>query len=260
MPDAGKIAEVLPEPARPDPTQADPALSGRWREVLERLAEAARASGRTPGDVRLVAVSKLHPADAVRELAALGQRDFGENYVQEALGKMETLALPCPDLRWHFIGHLQTNKVKYVAGRFSLIHTLDSDRLARALHERSLKLGRTQDVLIQVNLGGEEAKTGVSREELPGLAESLAGLSALRLEGLMLLPPFFDDPEAARPYFRELRQLRDDLEVRLGMSLPVLSMGMSGDFEAAIAEGATHVRVGTSIFGHRACPKAVRPG
>jgi pyridoxal phosphate enzyme (YggS family) len=224
------------------------AMTQRWREVLDRMAQAARRAGRAAGDARLVAVSKLHSVEAVRTVYNAGQRDFGENYVQEALTKVD--ALPS-DISWHFIGHLQTNKVKYVAGRFGLIHGVDSLKLARSLHDRAQALNLVQDVLVQVNLAAEEQKSGILEKDLPPLAEFLAACRHLRWQGLMLMPPFFDDPERARPYFSRLRVLVQRLREDFGLPLPELSMGMTGDFEAAIEEGATLVRVGTRIFGER---------
>ena len=223
-------------------------MTQRWRAVLARMAEVARGAGREPGDVRLVAVSKLPPAGDVLHLFREGQRIFGENYVQEAQAKME--ALP-PEISWHFIGHLQTNKVKAVVGRFDLVHGVDSLKLARSLQERAEALGLVQDVLVQVNLAGELQKSGISEADLPPLAEYLAAGRNLRWQGLMLMPPFFDDPEAARPYFARLRELAACLRSGFGLALPELSMGMTGDFEAAIEEGATLVRIGTRIFGER---------
>ena len=224
------------------------AMTQRWREVLDRMAQAARRAGRAPADARLVAVSKLHSAEAVRVVYEAGQRDFGENYVQEAQAKMAE----CPsDISWHFIGHLQTNKVKYVVGRFGLIHGVDSLKLARSLHDKARALNVVQDVLVQVNLAEEGQKSGILEQELPPLAEFLADCRHLRWRGLMLMPPFFDEPELARPYFARLRELAERLRADLGLSLPELSMGMTGDFEAAIEEGATLVRVGTRIFGER---------
>lgn len=223
-------------------------MRARWREVLERMAAAARTAGREAGDVRLVAVSKLHPADAVRALYEAGQREFGENYVQEAEAKMAVLP---PEISWHFIGHLQTNKVRSVVGRFSLIHGVDSLKLARSLHDRARAMGLVQDVLVQVNLAGESQKSGIREGDLPPLAEFLAGCAHLRWRGLMLMPPFFDDPERARPWFARLRGMAESLRAGFGLPLPDLSMGMTGDFEAAIEEGATLVRIGTRIFGER---------
>ncbi|WP_028576600.1 YggS family pyridoxal phosphate-dependent enzyme [Desulfomicrobium escambiense] len=220
----------------------------RWCEVLERMAAAARTAGREAGDVRLVAVSKLHPADAVRALYEAGQREFGENYVQEAEAKMAVLP---PEISWHFIGHLQTNKARNVVGRFSLIHGVDSLKLARSLHDRARAMDLVQDVLVQVNLAGESRKSGILEGDLPPLAEFLAGSAHLQWRGLMLMPPFFDDPERARPWFARLRGLAESLRAGFGLPLPDLSMGMTGDFEAAIEEGATLVRIGTRIFGER---------
>jgi len=223
-------------------------LIRRWRDVLERMAHAARRAGRDPGAVRLVAVSKLHPAEAVGTLFAAGQRSFGENYVQEARAKMD--ALP-RDISWHFIGHLQTNKVNAVVGRFDLIQGLDSLKLAQSLQKRAEALGLTQDVLVQVNLAGESQKSGIDAAKLPSLAGYLVESTHLRWRGLMVMPPFFDDPQRARPYFARLRELAAELRAGSGLPLPELSMGMTGDFEAAIEEGATLVRIGTSIFGQR---------
>jgi pyridoxal phosphate enzyme (YggS family) len=223
-------------------------MTQRWKEVLDRMACAARRAGRQPDSVRLVAVSKLHSAEAVRALFESGQREFGENYVQEAQAKMAVLP---PEISWHFIGHLQTNKARNVVGRFSLIHGVDSLKLARSLHDRAKALGLVQDILVQVNLAAETQKSGILEADLPELAEFLTGCTHLRWQGLMLMPPFFDDPERARPYFARLNVLAQSLRVGFGLPLPDLSMGMTGDFEAAIEEGATLVRIGTRIFGER---------
>lgn len=223
-------------------------LEERWRKVLEGVAEAVRLAGRPADAVRLVAVSKFHPASVVAELARLGQLDFGENYMQEARAKQDELAdLP---IRWHAIGPIQTNKAKEAAGRFALIHTVASARLAEALARR-LPPGAVQDVLIQVNIGAEPQKAGVDPAELPALTEALLAVPGVRVGGLMCLPPHVGEGEAARPYFSRLRELRDDLARRFGVALPHLSMGMSGDYRQAVAEGATLVRVGTDIFGPR---------
>ncbi|MCH5277407.1 MAG: YggS family pyridoxal phosphate-dependent enzyme [Desulfovibrionaceae bacterium] len=229
-------------------------LEERWRLVMDGVEQAARAAGRPADAVRLVAVSKFHPVQAVAELAALGQRDFGENYVQEARSKQQALAgLP---LRWHAIGGIQTNKARDVAGRFHLIHSLDSRRLADALARR-LAAGSGQRVLIQVNIGSEAQKSGVEARDLPALVEHVLAMPSLRLCGLMCLPPRCGEGEAARPYFARLRELRDDMQRRFGVELPQLSMGMSGDYRQAVAEGATLVRVGTDIFGPR--PMSLKP-
>ncbi|MBN2140003.1 MAG: YggS family pyridoxal phosphate-dependent enzyme [Desulfovibrionaceae bacterium] len=237
---------------------AEEMFSERGRELAARLArvrsgleEAAGRAGRNPAEVLLVAVSKLHPASDVAELARAGQVRFGESYVQEARDKQAELA--GLDVSWHFIGGLQSNKAKFVAGRFDLVHSLDSLKLAQVLHKRALELGVRQDVLIQVGMGGEEHKRGVAECDLPVLAEQVAGLKGLRLAGLMVMPPFFEDPELSRPYFSRLRELRDGLEARLGQRLGHLSMGMSADYRQAVAEGATLVRIGTDIFGPRPC-------
>ncbi|HKI80377.1 MAG TPA: YggS family pyridoxal phosphate-dependent enzyme [Pseudodesulfovibrio sp.] len=224
-------------------------LADRAAGVREALAEAAKQAGRAPGDVTLVAVSKLHPASDIRDLAGTGQTEFGENYVQEALAKQEALA--GLDVNWHFIGGLQSNKAKYVAGKFALVHSVDSSKLAQALHKKAVSLGTVQDILIQVNIAGETQKSGIMVEKLPETAEAVQGMEGLRLVGLMTMPPFFDDPERARPVFARLRELRDGLQTRLGTSLPHLSMGMTGDFVPAVQEGATLVRIGTRIFGTR---------
>jgi hypothetical protein len=235
-------------------------LSRNLSEVREDIASAARRAGRDPSDVTLVAVSKTFPAEDVREAGKAGQLDFGESYVQEALDKMDEVARldlvtggtrDAPDPRWHFIGHLQTNKARFVTGRFGLIHSVHSARLAESLHQRAQAKGLTQSVLIQVNLAREERKSGVAEADLPGLAEAVAAMAGLRLEGLMLMPPWSPDPEHSRPFFARLREVRDGLERRLGARLPRLSMGMSGDFVPAVEEGATLVRVGTRLFGGR---------
>lgn len=238
-----------------NPVSDDSALAARYATVCRRLQEAVRKAGRDRDEVTLVAVSKYHPAEAVAAVAALGQRDFGENYVQEALQKQAALA--GAGLRWHCIGHVQSKKAKDVAGRFTLIHTVDTLKLAQNLHKNMCRpeddgaCVTPQDVLLQVNIGDEAQKSGVSGDDVARLAEGVMGLQGLRLCGLMCLPPFFDDGEAARPFFAALRRQRDDLENRLGITLPHLSMGMSGDFEQAVEEGATIVRVGTDIFGPR---------
>jgi pyridoxal phosphate enzyme (YggS family) len=197
-------------------------------------------------------VSKHQPAWAIAALAAAGQRDFGESYVQEACFKQAEL--PDLALRWHCVGHVQTNKAKNAAGRFQYIHSLDSLKLARALR-RHIPDSQRQPVLIQVNVGNEEKKSGAPVEELPVLAEHIAEIPEFELVGLMCLPPFFDSGALARPYFALLRELCERLRARLGLALPELSMGMSGDFAEAIAEGATLVRIGTDIFGSRPARK-----
>ena len=230
------------------------ALRERYARVLERLDAACAAAGRKREDVTLIAVSKLHPAVDVAEVARAGQLDFGENYVQEALQKREDLAgeSACRNLRWHMIGHVQSRKDAQVAGAFALIHTLDSRKLADGLERRLAVLEARQPVLMEVNVAAEPQKSGLMAEDLPSLADHiLEKCPHLELRGLMCLPPVFDAGEAARPHFARLSALREELRDRLGLPLPELSMGMSGDFAAAVAEGATMVRIGTDIFGPR---------
>lgn len=232
-------------------------LGERYEKVMERLDRAVQAAGRKREEITLIAVSKLHPAEMVAEVAAFGQVDFGENYVQEALEKRETLDNMLPlersaALRWHMIGHVQSRKAAQVAGHFDLVHTLDSERLAQALEKRCAQAGVQQRVLIEVNVGEESQKSGVDRKNLSALADYVqASCPHLELQGLMCIPPVFDAGEAARPYFALLRTLAEKLRSEAGLSLPHLSMGMSGDFEWAVMEGATFVRVGTDIFGPR---------
>jgi len=225
-------------------------IADNLRSVRERLEAAARRAGRDPAGVRLVAVSKTIEPARIQAAIAAGQRVFGENYLQEAQPKIAALG---PGLEWHLVGHLQSNKAKKAAELFSLIHSVESAKLARALNDAAARLNKIQDVLVQVQLSKEETKFGVAPAETAGLLQEIARLSQVRVLGLMTMPPFFDDPEAARPFFRALRELRDEL-VRRGVTdnpLPELSMGMTGDFEAAVEEGATLIRVGTAIFGLR---------
>jgi len=232
-------------------------LAGRLAVVRGQVARAARAAGRDPEMITLVAVSKGQDAAAIRAAWAAGQRDFGENYVQEWADKAAQLA-DLPDLRWHFLGHLQRNKVRHVVGRVALLHSVDDmagvDEIARHAWQARV----TQDVLLQVNLAAETTKRGCGEDDAELFVEVIARTPGIRLRGLMVLPPLDLDAEAARPWFARLRALRDRLAARFGGAegLPArdgwwLSMGMSGDFEVAIAEGATHVRVGTAIFGPR---------
>ena len=227
----------------------DKELINRWKNVVQEVGEACVKSGRRPEEVTLIAVSKKHTVQAISTLAREGQMDFGENYVQEALAKIEDLS--ALQLNWHFIGHLQSNKVKHVLGKFVLIHTLDSEKLAQVLHKKAKSQGMIQPVLIQVNVGQEAQKFGVSEDNLFSLVEQVLTLDNLKLEGLMTLPPFFEQAERVRPYFVRLRELKEELEQRFEITLPHLSMGMTSDFAQAIAEGATLVRIGTKIFGPR---------
>jgi PLP dependent protein len=206
--------------------------------VAENL---ARLRADVPPHVTLVAVSKKQPPEAIRDAYAAGQRHFGENYAQEWRAKADALA-DLPELVWHFIGALQTNKAKYLAGRVGFVHTVDREELARELAKRWAARGEVLRVFLEVNVAGEGSKSGCRPEDAPALAAAVRALPALALEGLMCIPPAGEDP---RPHFRRLRALRDALGVR------ELSMGMSGDFREAIAEGATFVRVGTAVFGAR---------
>ena len=223
-------------------------IAQNLEKVRHRIAAAARRVGRDPAEVKLVAVSKTKPVELLREAVAAGQRIFGENYLQEARSKIEALGEAAT---WHFIGHLQSNKAKAAVNLFELIHGVDRPKLAQALDAAAARGDKIQEILIQVNLAGEESKSGVSPEAAPELLKAIARLPHLRVVGLMTMPPWFTDPEAVRPYFRRLRELRDRLlQLDIG-PLPELSMGMSGDYETAVEEGATLVRIGTAIFGER---------
>lgn len=229
-------------------------VAERWRAVTARVAAACERAGRSAAEVAIVAVSKTHPADAIREAFAAGATDFGENYAQELAGKAAELATgsavaEAPALRWHFIGRLQRNKARLVAGKVALIHAVDSAELADEIARRAG--GVIQPILLAVNAAGEASKGGVPPDAAASVAHTLAGVAGTSLDGLMTMPPPADDPEASRPHFLALRALRDRLADQLGRPLPVLSMGMSHDFEIAIACGATHVRIGTAIFGSR---------
>jgi pyridoxal phosphate enzyme (YggS family) len=232
----------------------DPLIRERLAEVRARIDAAARGAGRDPSSVRLVAVSKTFPLEAVRDAYAAGQRDFGENRVQEALEKIGASA--DLDARWHLLGHLQTNKARRAASTFAMIQSVDSADLLRKLDAAAADAGRTPELLVQVDLAGETTKHGVPPAGVPQILEAAERCQAARVVGLMTLPPIPDTAEDARPWFRQLRELRDGwlkAGVPPGM-LREMSMGMSGDFEVAIQEGATIVRVGTAIFGLRRVP------
>lgn len=225
-------------------------LAARVRAVRQRVRDAAERAGRSPDDVLIVAVSKTVDAERVRVAYELGLKTFGENRVQEARAKMTALRLPL--LRWELIGHLQTNKVARAAELFTRIQSVDSPRLAGALEEQAARLGRTLPVLLEVNVAGEASKFGVTPGDLPEVAHAVLALPHLRADGLMTVAPLVSDPEQVRLVFRRLAALRDDLRrVAPGSGWPHLSMGMSDDFEVAIEEGATIVRIGRAIFGER---------
>src|ERR1043165_6566503 len=236
-------------------TKVDPAqepLAVRLADVRARLAAAAQRSVRDPADVRLIATSKTHPATVIKQVCQLGATDLGENRMQEAEAKITEIGRE--NVRWHLVGHLQANKARRAVNLFDVIHSLDTVDLAQRLDRLCAEEGGTSlPGLIKVALGHEETKSGIDESELPHLVESLGPLTHLKLIGLMTLPPFFNDPEQSRPFFRRLRKLRDELKQRgaFGKQAGELSMGMTHDFEVAIEEGATMVRVGTAIFGTR---------
>lgn len=218
--------------------------------VEEKIANACRKAGRNHGEVTLVAVSKTKPLSDLREAYEAGARDFGENKVQELTDKIPELP---SDIRWHMIGHLQRNKVKYIVGKVSMIHSVDSFRLAEEISREAVRKDTTVEILIEVNVAGEESKYGVSPEDAPELVEKIASLPAIKIQGLMTIAPFTENPEENRPFFRKLKQLCVDIERKNidNVNMSVLSMGMTGDYSVAIEEGATCVRVGTGIFGER---------
>lgn len=225
-------------------------ISENLARIKEQISEAARQAGRQTDEITLIAVSKRKPVELISQAMAAGHHDFGENYFQEAQEKIDALADKA--LRWHFIGRLQSNKAKGVAGNFTLIHTVDRLKLARAIDKKAAERQGSQDILIQVNVGQELQKGGVLPDNCQQLLEQIASLSHLQVKGLMTMPPAVSQPEQARPYFAQLRQLAESLvDQGLLCKAPQLSMGMSNDFTAAIQEGATMVRVGTAIFGQR---------
>lgn len=226
-------------------------ITSNLDQVRQAIELAARACGRSADSVRLLAVSKTHPADAIREAWSAGQRLFGENYAQELREKAPALA-GLDGLEFHFIGHLQTNKAKWVAQHAHWVHSVDSVRLLEALSAEAEKLGKVLTVLFEVHLSPEESKSGCDPDQVPQLLEAALRLPGVSPAGLMTMPPWELDAEAARPYFARLRQLRDQLAQQFQLpNFGELSMGMSGDFPVAIQEGATLVRVGTAIFGQR---------
>ena len=225
--------------------------------VHDRIAVAARRAGRNPQEIALLAVSKTFPAGHIRQAYEAGMRIFGENRVQEFATKAEAVR-ELREAQWHMIGHLQTNKAAKAVELFSAVDSVDSLKLAEKLNLAAEKIGKKLAVLIEVNLGGEKAKSGIAPEkpELEQILQSAPQLEHMAIDGLMTIPPFTEDPQQARPYFRKLRELRDKLALRKlpGVSMDTLSMGMSHDFEVAIEEGSTYVRVGTAIFGERTTP------
>jgi PLP dependent protein len=242
---------VIPRRAASRSNRPVDTITANLAAIRQRIRAAATAAGRNPAEVSLLAVSKTFSADHVRAAYAAGQRDFGENKVQEGLQKIgETADL---EIRWHLIGHLQSNKAKKAAPAFAAIHAIDSVDLVRRVDAAAADAGAAPDLFIQVDLAGEATKFGAPEADVPAIVRAALECRAARLRGLMLLPPWSDDPEQARPYFRRLRAFRDRLVADGidGAALRELSMGMSHDFEVAIQEGATLVRVGTAIFGQR---------
>ena len=227
------------------------ALKKRLSNVKERIKKAAIDCGRDPDTIRLVAVSKTMPEDIVREAIKAGADILGENYIQEAGDKIN--ALSAYPVSWHFIGHLQSNKAKYAVKLFDMIHTVDSLKLAKELNKQAKKINKIQKILIQVNISMESTKSGVHEEDAQKLIKEISLFENLSIKGLMTMPPFFNNPEKVRPYFSALRNLRDKIrnEAIKNINMQELSMGMTGDFEVAIKEGATLVRIGTAIFGER---------
>ncbi|MBM9615400.1 YggS family pyridoxal phosphate-dependent enzyme [Desulfobulbus rhabdoformis] len=226
-------------------------ISDNLRQIKANIATAANKAGRDPQTVKLVAVSKYVPIERIQEAVDAGQRLFGENYLQEAAEKIERLQ---GDISWHFIGHLQSNKAKQAASLFPMVETVDRLKIARALDNQASQLGKELSILIQVNVGREAQKSGVLPEEAPTLLRAIQAETNLKVCGLMTMPPFFDAPEKSRPFFRQLKELADELASKrlfTDNSHVELSMGMSGDYEVAIEEGATIVRVGTALFGSR---------
>jgi PLP dependent protein len=225
-------------------------IADNLKTVMDRIASAARRAGRDPSSVRLVVVTKTVDVESIRQAVAAGASVLGENRVQEAREKIEKLGSLA---RWHLIGHLQTNKAKYAVKLFDLIHSVDNLELARELDKQAAKIGKIQDVLIEVSIAGEAAKAGVAMQEVTTLVREAVKLKNISIKGLMTMPPYSEDPENSRPFFRKLRELAGTItkENIPGVSINKLSMGMSGDFEVAVEEGATMVRVGTAIFGER---------
>ena len=226
-------------------------LKQRLENIKERIRRAAKSCNRNPDSIRLVAVSKTVPAETVKDAIEAGATILGENYVQEAREKFDDL-VQYP-ISWHFIGHLQSNKAKYAVRLFDLIHSVDSLKLARALDKEAKKVDKIQLILVQVNISTEETKSGISAEQAPGLISDISQLENVSIKGLMTMPPYFYQPEKVRPFFAALKNLCDRLKEQSipNVFMEELSMGMSGDFEVAIEEGATLVRIGTAIFGER---------
>lgn len=227
-------------------------LQENIQNIKERIARAAAKAGKSESDIQLVAVTKTVNADVINEAIRLGIQNIGENKVQEIMNKYDAIDRNS-DVRWHLIGHLQTNKVKYIIDKVALIHSVDSYKLASEINKRAKKIGRIMDILIQVNVSEEESKFGIKVEECQPLIEEIAKLSNIKVKGLMTIAPYVENPENVRPIFRKLKKLSIDIMDKNidNISMEYLSMGMTGDFEVAIEEGANIVRIGTAIFGKR---------
>ena len=225
-------------------------LKENLAEVQSRVEQACKRAGRDVAEVTLIAVSKTKPVTDLQEIYNAGVRDFGENKVQEMCDKMEKMP---KDINWHMIGHLQRNKVKYIVGNVALIHSVDSYRLAEEINIQAKKKGTVVPILVEVNIADETTKFGVSKEDAMELVRQIASLDALSIKGLMTIAPYVVDPEENRAYFRKIKELSVDIDNQNidNVSMDILSMGMTGDFEVAIEEGATMVRIGTGIFGKR---------
>jgi len=230
-------------------------IASRLERIQEQIAAAAQRARRDPSEIEIIAVSKTQPEDAIVEAMRAGLLLFGENKVQEARSKIESLGRGV----WHLIGHLQSNKAKDAVRLFDSIDSVDRLDLAEEINHRAEALGKTQNVLLQVNIARESTKFGCATEAASALAEAINALPRLSLRGLMTIAPFSEEPERSRPYFAGLRELRDKLEPETGLKLPVLSMGMSGDYTIAVEEGGTHLRIGTALFGQRLTRKQRMP-
>ncbi len=226
-------------------------MKTRLENITSRIQKAALACNRDPDSIRLVAVSKTKPAEQVMAAIEAGVTTFGENYIQEAREKINTLSTH--PVSWHFIGHLQTNKAKYVVKLFDLIHSVDTLKLAKEINRKAQKIDKIQQVLVQVNIAEEASKSGTREQDALELIQAISEMKNLSIQGLMTMPPFYNDPEKARPFFSALRILSNRIQEQAipNVSMTELSMGMTGDFETAIQEGATLVRIGTAIFGQR---------
>jgi pyridoxal phosphate enzyme (YggS family) len=246
----GRVSRKDRKETHRDQSSLSMSIADNFKTVMDKIASASKCAGRDPSSVKLVVVTKTVHTDSIQEAVHAGAVILGENRVQEAKEKIEKLG---PVASWHFIGHLQTNKAKYAVKLFELIHSVDSLELAKEIDRQAAKTNKVQDVLIEVSIAGEASKAGVAMPEARALVREAAKLKHISIKGLMTMPPFLDEPEQVRPYFKKLRELSESIakENIQGVSMKELSMGMSNDFEAAIEEGATMVRVGTAIFGER---------